>query len=43
MIPFETLLKTYGYWAVLFDTFAEGETVLILRGFAAHRGYLALP
>jgi len=43
MIPFETLLKTYGYWAVLIGTFAEGETLLVLGGFAAHRGYLALP
>jgi membrane protein DedA with SNARE-associated domain len=43
MIPLETLLKTYGYWAVLIGTFAEGETVLVLGGFAAHRGYLALP
>jgi membrane protein DedA with SNARE-associated domain len=43
MIPLETLLKAYGYWAVLIGTFAEGETVLVLGGFAAHRGYLALP
>jgi membrane protein DedA with SNARE-associated domain len=43
MIPFETLLKTYGYWAILIGTFAEGETILILGGFAAHRGYLFLP
>jgi membrane protein DedA with SNARE-associated domain len=43
MIPLETLLKTYGYWAVLIGTFTEGETVLVLGGFAAHRGYLALP
>jgi membrane protein DedA with SNARE-associated domain len=43
MIPFESLLQTYGYLAVFIGTFAEGETVLILGGFAAHRGYLALP
>jgi membrane protein DedA with SNARE-associated domain len=43
MIPFETLLKTYGYWAILIGTFAEGETILILGGFAAKLGYLALP
>jgi membrane protein DedA with SNARE-associated domain len=43
MIPLEALLKTYGYWAVLIGTFAEGETFLVLGGFAAHRGYLALP
>jgi len=43
MIPLEPLLNIYGYWAVLIGTFAEGETVLVLGGFAAHRGYLALP
>jgi membrane protein DedA with SNARE-associated domain len=43
MVPLETLLKTYGYWAVLIGTFAEGETVLVLGAFAAQRGYLALP
>jgi membrane protein DedA with SNARE-associated domain len=43
MAPLETLLQTYGYWAVLIGTFAEGETVLVLGAFAAHRGYLALP
>jgi membrane protein DedA with SNARE-associated domain len=43
MIPFETLVETYGYWAILIGTFAEGETILVLGGFAAHRGYLALP
>ncbi len=43
MIPLEPLLKAYGYWAVLIGTFAEGETVLVLGGFAAHRGYLVLP
>jgi membrane protein DedA with SNARE-associated domain len=43
MIHFEALLKTYGYLAVFIGTFAEGETILILAGFAAHGGYLALP
>jgi len=43
MIPFETLLKTYGYWAIVIGTFVEGETILILGGFAAKLGYLALP
>jgi membrane protein DedA with SNARE-associated domain len=38
----ETLIQTYGYWGVLVGTFLEGETVLILGGFAAHRGYLNL-
>jgi len=37
------LVSTYGYLAVLIGTFFEGETVLILGGVSAHRGYLALP
>lgn len=39
----ENLISTYGYWAILVGTFLEGETILILGGFAASRGYLALP
>lgn len=39
----ETLVAVYGYAAVLLGTFLEGETVLVIAGFAAHRGYLALP
>lgn len=38
----EYLLTTYGYFAVVVGTFLEGETVLALAGFAAHRGYLSL-
>lgn len=38
----ETLIATYGYAAILVGTFFEGETVLVLGGFAAHRGYLGL-
>jgi membrane protein DedA with SNARE-associated domain len=34
------LLAHYGYWAILVGTFFEGETVLVLGGLAAHRGYL---
>ena len=36
------LIETYGYAAVFVGTLLEGETVLALAGFAAHRGYLAL-
>lgn len=36
------LIETYGYWAVLGGTLLEGESVLLLAGFAAHRGYLNL-
>jgi len=38
----ETFIETYGYWAILIGTFLEGETVLVLGGFLAHRGYLHL-
>jgi membrane protein DedA with SNARE-associated domain len=36
-------INTYGYWALLLGTFFEGETVLILGGFAAYQGYFKLP
>lgn len=36
------LIEAYGYWAILIGTFLEGETILVLGGFAAHRGYLEL-
>ncbi len=38
-----SLIQTYGYGIVLIGTVLEGETVLALAGFAAHRGYLQLP
>lgn len=37
------LIARYGLVAVFAGTFFEGETVLVLAGFAAHRGYLGLP
>lgn len=37
------LVQDYGYYAVFLGTFLEGETILVLAGFAAHRGYLELP
>ncbi len=37
---FETLVAQYGYLAVLVGTFFEGEAILIIAGFLAHRGYL---
>jgi len=37
------LIEHYGYLGVLIGTFLEGETILILGGFAAHQGYLGLP
>jgi membrane protein DedA with SNARE-associated domain len=36
----EQLIATYGYLAVVVGTFFEGETVLVVAGFAAHRGYM---
>jgi membrane protein DedA with SNARE-associated domain len=39
----ESSIETYGYLAVLIGSFLEGETVLVLGGFAAQRGYLQLP
>jgi len=42
-MPLEILIEKYGYLALLIGTFLEGETILILGGFAAHQGYLVLP
>ena len=39
----QALIDTYGYLAILLGTFLEGETILVLGGFAAHRGYMHLP
>lgn len=36
------LIEQYGYAVTFAGTLIEGETVLILSGLAAHRGYLAL-
>lgn len=36
-------ISTYGYAAVGIGAFLEGETFLVLGGFAAHSGYLELP
>ena len=46
MTPVPTLqafISTYGYVALFIGTFLEGETILIIAGFAAHSGYLQLP
>ena len=39
----EAIIGTYGYLVLLVGTFFEGETVLVLAGFAANLGYLRLP
>lgn len=36
----QDLIQHYGYLAVFIGALLEGETVLIMAGFAAHRGYL---
>lgn len=43
MTTLQSLIENYGYYAVFAGTFLEGETILIMAGFAAHSGYLALP
>jgi len=39
----DSIITAYGYPVIVLGTFFEGETVLALAGFAAHRGYLSLP
>ena len=39
----QSLIEQYGYLAVFVGCLLEGETVLVLAGFAAHLGYLSLP
>jgi membrane protein DedA with SNARE-associated domain len=34
------LIETHGYWVLAVGCFLEGETVLLLAGYAAYRGYL---
>ena len=36
-------MATYGYLAVFLGTLLEGETILLLGGYAAQRGHLSLP
>ena len=43
METLQSLIESYGYVAVFLGCFLEGETVLVLGGFAAHMGYLSLP
>lgn len=41
-MPAELLLQKFGYLAVFIGTFLEGETILVMAGFFAERGYLQL-
>ncbi|MFP8873901.1 MAG: DedA family protein [Myxococcota bacterium] len=43
MPAIESLIREYGYWFVFGGSLLEGETVMALSGYAAHRGFLALP
>jgi membrane protein DedA with SNARE-associated domain len=38
----EYLISHYGYVALVIGTFVEGESILIVAGFAVHLGYLKL-
>src|SRR6184192_3049188 len=38
----EVLLHKFGYLAVFVGTFLEGETILVMAGFFAERGYLEI-
>lgn len=42
-IDWQALLIQYGYLTIFVGTFLEGESILILGGYAAHEGYLQLP
>lgn len=43
MVTLPQLLADYGYVSVFVGSLLEGETILVLAGFAAHQGYLSLP
>ena len=36
----DALIQTHGYWLLAVGCLLEGETLLLLAGFAAHRGHL---
>lgn len=42
-MPLEVIISRFGYPALVIGLFLEGETVLVLAAFMAHRGYLDLP
>src|SRR5215208_2116315 len=42
-VSFETIISQFGYPALIVGLLLEGETVLVLGAFMAHRGYLDLP
>ncbi len=42
-MPIEHLISRFGYPALIVGLLIEGETVLVLAAYSAHRGYLLLP
>lgn len=42
-VSFADLVTQYGYLAVFVGSLLEGETILVLAGFAVHQGHLRLP
>lgn len=42
-VTLEQLIQSYGYLALFIGTLLEGETIVVIAGFAAHQGYLELP
>jgi membrane protein DedA with SNARE-associated domain len=42
-LEYAPLIERYGYFATFAGTLIEGESLLILSGLAAHRGYLSFP
>ncbi len=42
-MDFSGLLEEHGYLGLVLGSFIEGETFVVLAGFAAQRGYLSLP
>lgn len=40
-LDIEHLIAKYGYWAIVINTFIEGETIQIIAGWAAHEGWLS--
>jgi membrane protein DedA with SNARE-associated domain len=42
VMDLQSIIENYGYAAILIGTFLEGETILVLAGLAAHKGYLVL-
>lgn len=40
-VDWQSLLQTYGYWAILLGTFLEGETIVILAGVLVASGQMS--